>query len=169
MGKRSIKEDKNIYQLAREEADLTRAEASEALEFISENKLANIEYDKTPAQPDEILAMAKAYKKPSLCNYYCSNECPIGQELVPEIKPASLAEIVLEMLSDINSVNKTKERLIEITADGVVDDDELADFVRIQKELEALSLSVDSLNLWVDEMISSGKIDAKKLKKLQDM
>ena len=39
MGKKSVKEDKSIYQLAREEADMTRAEASEAMDFVSERRL----------------------------------------------------------------------------------------------------------------------------------
>ena len=30
--------------------------------------------------------MADKYKQPSLCNYYCANQCPIGQQYVPEIK-----------------------------------------------------------------------------------
>ena len=35
MGRTSTKENKCIYQLAREDAGMTRAEASEALKFIS--------------------------------------------------------------------------------------------------------------------------------------
>ena len=39
MGKKSIREDKNIFQLAREEAGLTRAQASETLVFVSESRI----------------------------------------------------------------------------------------------------------------------------------
>ena len=90
MGRRSLKTDKNIYMRSREDAGMTRAEASEALQFISESRLEKIESEKTPAQPEDILAMAEAYKRPELCNYYCTHECPIGMEQVPEIKPKGL-------------------------------------------------------------------------------
>ena len=35
MGKRSVRENKNVYQLSREGRDFTREEASEALVFLS--------------------------------------------------------------------------------------------------------------------------------------
>lgn len=157
MGKKSIKEDKNIYQLSREEAGMTRAQASEALVFISDSRVEKIESEKSEPHPDEILAMAKAYKKPLLCNYYCSNECPIGQHYVPEIESKNLAQITLEMLSTINTLTKQKERLIEITADGKISDDEKADFLKIQTELDKMSVSIDSLKLWVEQSIAEGK------------
>lgn len=157
MGKKSIKEDKNVYQLFREEAGLTRAQASEALVFMSDSRIEKIESEKCEPHPDEILAMSKAYKKPNLCNYYCSNECPIGQISVPEIKTKDLGLIVLEMLSTINSLTKQKERLIEITADGLISEDEIKDFEFIENELEKMSLSINSLKLWVEQSIAEGK------------
>jgi hypothetical protein len=39
MGKKSIKENKNIYFQSREEAGLTRAQASELMDFISESRI----------------------------------------------------------------------------------------------------------------------------------
>ena len=43
MGKKSIKENKNIYFQSREEAGLTRAQASEAMEYVSESRIEKIE------------------------------------------------------------------------------------------------------------------------------
>ena len=168
MGKKSTKEDKNIYQLAREEAGLTRAEAAEAMEFVSESRIEKIESGTAQAQPEDIMAMEKAYKKPSLSNYYCSHECPIGKESVPEVKSGTLPEIVLELLNGINTVNKTKDRLVEITYDGKIDDTELKDFATVKEQLDELSLTVDALQLWVDEAITSGTIDPAKLEKASD-
>ena len=62
-----------------------------------------------------------------------------------------------------NSVSKTKDRLIEITSDGQIDDTDIKDFTEMQKKLDELSQTVDSLHLWVNEMISSEKIDKEKL------
>ncbi len=63
--------------------------------------------------------MAEKYKQPSLCNDYCANQCPIGQQYVPEIKIKDLSQSVLE-----------------ITVDGNITDNELEDFIYIQEELE---------------------------------
>ena len=163
MGKRSIKKDKNIYQLSREELELTREKASERMEFISADRIEKIESGKSLPHPDEILAMAECYKKPSLCNYFCSHECQIGQQYVPEIKEKALSQIVLEMLSLLNSVEEEKNRFIEITADGIVSEDEAEDFVNIQDKLKKISQSVYSLQLWVESMIANGNMDKEML------
>ena len=78
--------------------------------------------------------MADKYKSPELCNYYCSNQCPIGQQYVPEIKMKELPQIILETVASFNKMNKKQERLIEITADGIIDNDELDDFIYIKEE-----------------------------------
>ena len=88
--------------------------------------------------------MAQRYKKPSLCNAYCARACPIGQEYVPEIKPKELPAIVLEMLATLNTLDRERGCLIDISADGSIDPDELADFLRIQRELEQISRTVEA-------------------------
>lgn len=163
MGRKSIKEDKSIYFKAREDAGLTRAQASELIGTMSESRLEKIETGKTSIYPEDVVDLAKAYKRQDLCNYYCTHECRIGQETVPEVKVASLPEIVLGMLSALNSLNNQKDRLIDITADGVISDDEIKDFVAIQKQLDQIDSTVESLKLWVSSMIADGKIDKNKL------
>ncbi len=163
MGRASVKTDKNIYHLAREALNLTRAAASEKMGFISESRIEKIEYEKTLPQPEDVLAMSKAYKNPGLCNYYCSRECPIGQEYIPEVKEKSLSQIVLELLSSLNTLSKEKERLIDISVDGKITDDELQDFARIRSELASISMTVDALQLWINNTIASGNLDKEKL------
>ena len=104
--------------------------------------------------------MAEKYKQPNLCNYYCANQCPIGQQYVPEIKIKDLSQIVLEMLASLNSMSRQKERLIEITVDGKISGDELEDFISIQEELERISIAVETLQLWSEQMVATGAIDA---------
>ena len=124
MGRKSTKENKNIYQISRENNGLTRDAAAERLEFISSDRIEKIESEKSNPHPDEILAMAECYKNPSLCNYYCSHECPIGREYVPEVTSKDLSLITLEMLSTLNTLSKEKDRMIDIAADGMVSKDE---------------------------------------------
>lgn len=158
MGRKSTKENKNIYQISREESGLTREAAAESLEFISSDRIEKIESEKSLPHPEEILAMADCYKNPALCNYYCSHECPIGQEYVPEVTFKELSQITLEMLASLNSLEKEKNRLIEITVDGIISEDEKKDFEKIQAQLSQISLAIDSLELWVQKAIMDGKI-----------
>lgn len=159
MGRKSTKENKNIYQISRENVNLTRDAASEQMEFISSDRIEKIENEKSYPHPDEILAMADCYKNPSLCNYYCSHECPIGQEYVPEVTAKDLSVITLEMLSTLNTLSKERDRMIDIAADGKVSEDEITDFLRIKEYLESMSITIESLKLWVENTIASGEID----------
>ena len=159
MARKSTKENKNIYQRTREAMDLTREEASDLLVTMSPERIEKIENERTMPHPDEVLVMAQKYKQPSLCNYYCANQCPIGAQYVPEIKVKDLSQIILEMLASLNSMQKEKDRLIEITVDGKVSGDELADFVAIQEQLEKISVAVETLQLWCERMLATGAID----------
>ena len=118
MGRKSTKDNKNIFQQLREEAGLTRAKAQELIEFMSDDRIEKIESDKLLPRPEEVLKMQEVYKHPELSNYYCSHECPIGKEYVPEVSEKELSQITLEMLATLNSLEKQKNRLIEITVDG---------------------------------------------------
>ena len=159
MGRASVRQNKTKFQLVREELGLSRERAAELLETVSPERIEKIESEKCAPYPDEVLTMAQKYKRPGLCNYYCSNQCPIGQTYVPEIKMKELSAIVLEMLASLNCVNREKERLIEITADGRIDGDEIDDFIRIQEELEKISVTVEALQLWAEKMLANGIID----------
>lgn len=159
MGRVSNKENKNVYFEARESLKLSREKASELLESIPPERIERIENEKLLPHPDEILIMAEKYKRPDLCNFYCANQCSIGKQYVPEIKIKELSQIVLEMLASLNSMQKRKDRLIEISADGQIDRDEIEDFIFIQEELERISITVETLRLWSEKMIANGMID----------
>ena len=168
MARVSVKENKNIYHKTRESLQLTRESASELLESITAERIEKIENERSLPHPDEVLIMAEKYKVPSLCNYYCANQCPIGQQYVPEVKIKDLSQIVLEMLASLNSMNKKRERLIEITVDGTISEDEIEDFVVIQQELEKISIAVETLQLWSEQMLAKGLIDVDKYNELMN-
>jgi len=162
MGRKSIQENKNIYFQTRYDLDISRELTSEKT-GISEDRLARIE-NGTLADPEEICALAKYYKKPELKNYYCRNECKIGLKPEETIKYKDLSNIVLEMLAALNSVNKEKDRMIEITLDDNISDKELKEFAEIRQNLNHLSLGVEALKIWVEQKIDEGTIDENKLK-----
>jgi len=151
MGLKSTKENKSRYQQIREGLGLTRAEAAELL-LILDSKLEKLENYKTPIQQEDVLTMAEKYNDPGLCNYYCANECVIGQSTVPEIIIKDLPSVTLEILSLLNKLDDDKDRLIEISADGEISEDEKLDFNQIKENLDKMSLSIESLKAWVKQM-----------------
>lgn len=161
MGKRSIREGKNEYQLAREELELSRLEAADKIaeidngmyNYLDENRLAKIEYESTKIQPDDIVALSKAYNKPELRNYYCCHQCPIGEIDAPEVTYKSgVHEILVNMAVALKTVNHNKIRLMEILEDGKVSADEAGDFNDISEQLEHISMTIEALQLWCEKM-----------------
>lgn len=168
MGKKSTKTDKNIYFQIRDELNLTRAQAADLMKTVSESRLEKIEYGDTEPQAEDIIEMAQAYKRPDLINYYCAHECAIGRQSIPEVKLHSLSEITLKALASLNDLEKKKDRMIEITADGEITEDEYEDFARIQDQLQKISMGVEALKLWVNNAIANGRIDQNKLNKVRE-
>ena len=151
MGKKSTRENKNIYHLAREEAGLTREKASELMEAISASRIEKIEYDLQVPTPYDVIQMADCYKKPDLCNYYCSHKCEIGDRYVPEIEVSELSSIILGTIGSLNDIQPLTQRLIQIARDGKITDDEIHDFAFISHKLDEVYLAIHALNLLVDK------------------
>ncbi len=158
MGRKSTKQNKNIYQLTREEQGLTREKASERMEYISPERIEKIENEKVRILPDDIIAMAKCYKAPQLCNYYCSHDCEIGKKYVHPVEMKELSQIAVETLNGLHHLEKEKDRLLEIVEDGRINDYERDDFIRIKGRLDKLALSISSLQLWLDQKIAEGEL-----------
>lgn len=159
MPRKSVKENKSVYQQAREELQLTRDMASELMSGMTADRIEKIENGRTAIQPEDVLIMAKCYKAPNLCNHYCSQECVIGQEYVPEVKIKSLSQIAIETVNSLGRLNRARDRILEIVEDGEVTPDEYADFFNIKESLDKISLCVGALQLWIDEQIANGKLN----------
>lgn len=159
MGKRSVRENKNIYQLSRESRELTREAASEALVFLSPERIEKIESGRSAPHPDEVLAMESAYQNPELSNWFCTHECPIGMKYEQEVKLQSLAQVTVETLAALHAMDEEKNRLIAISVDGRVNDAERRDFDRILGKLNALDRAIRSMQIWLEQARQSGKID----------
>ena len=153
MPRRSIKKDKNMYFMSREKAGLTREAASELLEFMSEDRIDRIETEKSLPHPDEVLAMAKAYGDLLLINKYCTEECPIGQRYAPKVTSEELTGIVLQIMDCVNGLSDSKDRLISIAADGIIDENERPEFEKICTHLDRISTAATTLKFWMEEKL----------------
>jgi transcriptional regulator with XRE-family HTH domain len=157
MGRRSTKENKTIWQITREELGLTREKAGELIPGFSPERIEKIENGRTQIQPEDALLLAEYYKAPALVNYYCCNECPIGESHAVRAESKELTQIAVETLNAVNQMSRIKDRLLEIAEDGKVCNDELEDFMKIKTVLDKLSQSVSNLQLWMDEQIAADK------------
>ena len=109
MGKQSTRENKTFYQICREEAGLTRSEASEKMTAVSDSKIEKFEYELFIPPPYEV-------PPPS---FFC---------LIPEVKVSDLSNIILETIASLNEINPLTTRLIQIARDGKISDDEIKGF-----------------------------------------
>lgn len=156
MGKLSTKENKNVYQVAREGLGLSRAAAAEKMSGygLTEYRLVKIEDGTVKIQPEDVVAMSKGYNEPELRNHYCCHECPIGKIDTPEvIYKDNIHEILVNMAVSLESVNQKKLRLMDMLADGKIEKDEAEDFRKISEELEKISMTIEALQLWCEKMI----------------
>lgn len=165
MGRISTKDDKTVYQLCREEAGFSREKASEHMEGMSPSRIEKIEYEIQQPTPFDIIQMADCYKRPDLCNYYCSHRCEIGDRYVPEVEITDLSNIILETIASLNDISPLTNRLIQIARDGKITDDELPDFAFISSKLDEISLAIHALNLWVDKTASENDLNLDLLQK----
>lgn len=149
----TAKTSSNKFYKARCEAathneQLSSREGAADIMSIDRGRLYRIESGIANPYPEEIRLMADLYNAPELENYYCTNICPLGRDM-PKADLADLDRISIRALSTFRKIGETKEILLDITADGVIDESEKADMEKILENLEELEQVAQSLKLWV--------------------
>ena len=159
MPRRSVKENKTVYQLSRENAGLSREAAAERLTFVSSDRIERIENGRSAPHPDEVLAMEDGYCDPTLANYYCTHECPIGMKYVTEAELKSLPELTVGLLSALHAMEGERDGLIDISVDGRVDGPERSRFDSILEKLNTLDRAIREMRIWIEHAQKSGKLE----------
>ncbi len=149
----TAKTSANVFYKARCEAathneQLSSREGAADIMSIDRGRLYRIESGIANPYPEEIRLMADLYNAPELENYYCTNICPLGGDM-PKADIASLDRISIRALSTFRKLGDTKEMLLDVAADGIVDESEKADMQKILENLEELEQITQSLKLWV--------------------
>lgn len=76
---------------------------------------------------------------------------------VPSIEMTELPAIILETVASLNAVYPLTNRLIEISRDGKISEDEIPDFSNIQENLEKVSRAIEALQLWVEKEVPANQ------------
>lgn len=134
----------NIYYRARKKAAKidarlnSRAGASELL-HIDTNRLNRVETDVKEPYADEVAVMSKVYEAPELLDSFCA-KCPVGCELgIKCTTEENSYKTLLQLVAALKETEKGKNKMLDILADGVIDETEEEDFNNILSKLEELN------------------------------
>jgi len=153
MANLTAKTSSNIFYKARCEAathneQLSSREGAADYMSIDRGRLYRIESGIAVPYPEEIRLMADLYNAPELENYYCRTMCPLGSE-IPKAELADMDRITIRTLSTFRKIGETKEMLLDITEDGVIDENEKPQLEEILKNLEEVKEIAQSMKLWI--------------------
>ena len=149
----AAKTSANAFYKARCEAathneQLSSREGAADIMSIDRGRLYRIESGIANPYPEEVHLMADLYNAPELKNYFCKNICPLGEDL-PKAEIADLDRITVRTLSAIRKLGETKELLLDITEDGVIDESEKDDMKKVLQNLEELEQIAQNMRLWI--------------------
>lgn len=143
-----------MFKKARNQAGMSREEAAFQL-HIGNRTLTNYEHQITVTPPEIALRMQEIYQDPTLTAKYCSEYCPIGQIFAHQVPDQqNLCQAVLGLLKEQADVEEIRGTLVEIAADGVIDEAELPTFERVMDELLDLERQIEELKLYAASIIS---------------
>lgn len=124
--------------------------ASEQL-GISTSTLSDYELGLTKVvPPDMIVKMADLYNAPELKNIYCREMCPLGCDM-PEVRISDLDRITVRALAMFRKIESKEQTFLEIAADGVISEDERAEFESVMKSLDELVDVAFNLKAWANK------------------
>lgn len=153
MPKMATKAAGNIFYQARKEASswndrLSSREGAAEETGVDRTRLAYIELNTVNPHPEEVLILSDTYNAPELCNHFCSKMCPLGVKTVNEVEVGELEKTVLQLLSVFQSLPQLKAELIDIAADGVIDDGEKPRMENIISKLDEAANKIQALKIY---------------------
>ena len=136
-----------FYQNYRKAAGYTQERAAELL-GIAVRTLAAYENGERPVPALRAAQMAGLYQNNYLAVQHLYTVAPdLCQLILPQVGQIPLAQAVCQLLSAVRALEqaRTGDRLLQIAADGRVDEMEISEFNQLMKELEPLISAVLAL------------------------
>lgn len=153
----AVKTSSNVFYKARCEAathneQLSSREGAAAMMSIDRGRLYRIESGIANPYPEEVHLMADLYNTPELRNYYCRAMCRLGGD-TPVLELEDLDRITVRAMASLRKAEEAKERLLDITADGVITDEEKPTLKNILATLDEITVIAQSLKVWSEKNI----------------
>jgi len=160
MGSRPTKAADTIWGKARLDAAIydgrfnSREKAAEIMGYHP-STVAGWELGNDRPSPEAVLIMSDTYNAPHLCNHYCAAECPLGKD-TPALIDGDLDRLTLRLLKSLRDLKFVEETIVDIVADGVIDNSELR---RLKEVLDTYKENVaiyNSLENMYQKLLKSG-------------
>lgn len=135
-----------IYQTCRRTAGMTQERAAELL-GVAVRTLAAWESGERPVPDLRVADMVDLYGTPYLAIQHLRLYSALGPAVLPEVQRVPLPQAVCQLLSAVRAIDQARagDRLLQIAADGRVDEMEAAEFELLMAELEPLMAAVMSI------------------------
>lgn len=127
---------------------LSSREGVEAELGISVDALRRIETGVNKVIPvDSAVLLADLYNEPSLLNYYCLNECPIGKDRALSYETHGIDRVTVKLLkrTKLDELMKVRQKLMDIAEDGMVSDDEVDELNDVLEYFKKIQETVSEL------------------------
>ena len=140
MAKFATKAAENEFYIARMEAakfndDLASREGASEYLGMDRTRLSRIELDSQVPLPEDVLLMADLYRRPELCNHYCTRICPIGRKTMLPLIEGSLSEMAIRLYCAAHDMDEPAEKFLRMMADGKLDAMETEELAEIVPEI----------------------------------
>lgn len=157
--------NENVYFKARKAAAvfndrLYSRESAAELIGVSASSLADYELGNTKVVPvDKVVLMADLYNAPQLKTQYCKNQCPIGIDYPVATEVKNIEGIALRLIKAFNpnKLHEIQDKLIEITEDGEISEDEEPDLIAILDCLDRLIEVASEMKLVGRKILDDGR------------
>ena len=137
------------YEAAKFNERLSSREGAAEELGVDRTRLARIELGSVTPYPEEVLLMADIFRAPELKGNYCREMCPLGKGMPKIESHQDLDRIALKALCSFRKINEAKELLLDITADGVITEDEKPDLEKIITTLDEVNEITQNLKNWI--------------------
>ena len=139
-----VEQYRNIYQIAREATGLTQEKASEYLD-ISVDSLRAYEGGKRIPPDRVVIKMTEIYDNQYLAYQHLKTADEVGRTYLPNIEIKELPAAILRLQKEVSDFLKLKDEMIDITYDGIIDEEEKPRWEAIMKELNDVVDAIMSL------------------------
>lgn len=145
------KDYESMYARHRIAAGMTQERAAELLGVAPRTLQAWERGESTPPNA-RVLAMCDIYCSPTLAIEHLRYSSIIAYDVLPPVQAVPVAQAVCQLLSAIRKLEEIHagDKLLEIAADGKVDEIERADFEQLLIELDPIMAAVLSLRYAVE-------------------
>ena len=126
-------------KIARQTAGLTQERFAEALD-ISVEAVRQYESEKIMPSDDVVTRMVEISSQPVLGYWHLLNKSRVAADILPEISECSLPQAVIQLICKIRDFGERHrtDDLMDIAADGRIDDTERELFNSIVAELDSV-------------------------------